>query len=244
MATPNNPLASFTMPDYDVTITPVWKPASLFNISDDGICSGFSDYYKSLGDAAPTDIEIPEGVKRISGFLTPLFKGTNITSLVLPKTLEKIGQKSFADCKSLRTIKFPTSRTNMVIELWAFNNCSSLESVEIPDGVDLGSNVFEGCTNLQSAVLPSTLSEFIGSLFRGCISLVSVNIPEGTKSIGADTFGNCTSLRDIRIPSAVETIHWYGFRGCADIRFTIDKPENSIADAPWGATNATINWLG
>lgn len=247
MNSSTKPLASFTMPDYNVTIKAEWKPASLFNIEDDGTCKGFSDYYKSMGDAAPTDIEIPEGVTKIASVILfdKSFSGTNITSLVLPKTLKWIGSKAFDGCRSLKTIKFPIdAATGMIIELYAFRNCSSLESVELPDGADLRSNIFEGCTNLQRAVLPSTLFENIGSLFKNCSALSDVVIPEGARYIGSQTFMNCTSLHDITIPSTVETIHWYAFQGCDRINITIKKPTDSIPDAPWGATNATINWVG
>lgn len=58
------------------------------------------------------------------------------------------------------------------------------------------------------------------------------------------SFMRCTSLHDITIPSAVESIHFNAFKGCDGINFTIRKSVNSIPDAPWGCTNATLNWVG
>lgn len=51
-------------------------------------------------------------------------------------------------------------------------------------------------------------------------SLTSVTIPDSVKSIDSNTFQNCTNLLTINVPWA----------------------EGEVAGAPWGATNATINY--
>ena len=47
-------------------------------------------------------------------------------------------------------------------------------------------------------------------------------------------------LKMIKIPKRVVKIGKYAFSGASNI--TINIKANSISDAPWGATNATINW--
>lgn len=81
--------------------------------------------------------------------------------------------------------------------------------------------------------------------FLGCAAIRSIEIQEGIISIegNALTFSETAS---ITIPSSVAYISSYAFQGTTAFLTTINihKPQDSIADAPWGATNATINWLG
>lgn len=63
----------------------------------------------------------------------------------------------------------------------AFEDCTNLESVTIPEGVEgIGSAAFSGCTNLTTISIPSTVCDISG---------------DGRFAVGA--FANCTSLTDI-----------------------------------------------
>nr|MBR9809224.1 leucine-rich repeat protein [bacterium] len=62
------------------------------------------------------------------------------------------------------------------IEYEAFNNCTSLTSITIPDGV----------TSIR------------GGAFYRCTSLTSITIPDSVTSIGP-AFGRCTSLTTIEV---------------------------------------------
>ena len=52
-----------------------------------------------------------------------------------------------------------------------------------------------------------------------------------------------TALEKIEIPESVEIIEDYAFKNCTALT-TINVPwsEGEVASAPWGATNATINY--
>ena len=65
------------------------------------------------------------------------------------------------------------------IEYYAFRNCSSLTSINIPSSViSIGSQAF-----------------------RGCIALTSINIPSSVTSIGSSAFRNCNALKVALIQS-------------------------------------------
>ena len=74
------------------------------------------------GDAE--NVIVPEGVEYISA---AAFMGSDFKSVVLPQALKCISEAAFKDCKNLRQIAIP-ERTER-ISLWAFDGCSSLESV-------------------------------------------------------------------------------------------------------------------
>jgi len=84
------------------------------------------------------------------------------------------------------------------------------------------------------------------ALFRVQDNLVSVNVPDGVTSIGDNAFYSCRALTNVTIPSSVTSIGVNAFNNCTALEtITIDKPEGSIAGAPWGAPSTTqIIWNG
>lgn len=60
---------------------------------------------------------------------------------------------------SLEQIKLPQSL--MSIGSGAFDNCTSLISVELPDNAIISSNTFRGCKNLSKIVLSDTNNNYI-----------------------------------------------------------------------------------
>jgi len=100
----------------------------------------------------------------------------------------------------------------------AFDGCSSLTSVAIPDGVtSIGPFAFNDCSSLTSVTLPDSLTYIGSSMFYGCSSLTSVTIPDGVTSIGSRAFYDCSSLTDITIPDSVTSIGGAAFKGCSSL---------------------------
>lgn len=66
------------------------------------------------------------------------------------------------------------------------------------------------------------------------------------KTIGARTFRYRQSLKNVYIGADCTSIGTTSFEGCtqSDLTITINQPQDSIKNAPWGATNATIVWEG
>ncbi len=84
---------------------------------------------------------------------------------------------------------------------YAFINCSSLTSVDLPVCTNIGNQAFANCSSLTSVNLPAC-TNIGGSAFINCSSLTSVDLPVCT-NIGSSAFQSCTSLTTIilRCPS-------------------------------------------
>ena len=110
----------------------------------------------------------------------------------------------FQDCTSLVSVTIPEGVTGI-----GFLGCTSLVSVNIPDGV---TDFFcQGCTSLVSVNIPDGVTR-IG--FPGCTSLVSVTIPDGVTTIGESAFNHCTALTSVTIPDSVTSTYLFakGFK--------------------------------
>ena len=98
---------------------------------------------------------------------------------------------------------------------WAFYNCSSLTSIEIPNSVtSIGDNAFGLCSSLTSIEIPNSVTSIGDCAFEWCISLTSIEIPNSVTSIGDWAFYNCSGLTSIEIPNSVTSIGEGAFANC------------------------------
>jgi hypothetical protein len=87
----------------------------------------------------------------------------------------KIGCCAFQDCTHLTSIEIPDSVT--VIELEAFANCTRLTSITIPDSVtEIGEDAFSNCACLTSVRIPSSVSRMGIWVFEDCASLTEIHL--------------------------------------------------------------------
>ena len=100
------------------------------------------------------------------------------------ESLTSIGNSAFNGCSGLTSITIPNSVTS--IGYYAFNECTGLTSITIPSSVtSIGMQAFWGCTSLTNIVIPSSVISIEGGAFWGCTSLTNIVIPSSVTSIGA-----------------------------------------------------------
>ena len=93
----------------------------------------------------------------------------------------------------------PTDGSVTSISERAFENCSSLTSITIPNSVtSIGSYAFEYCSSLASITIPNSVTSISEGAFAGCSSLTSITIPDSVTSISKLAFLGCSSLTSIQ----------------------------------------------
>ena len=81
---------------------------------------------------------------------------------------------------------------------YAFNGCTGLTSIEIPNSVtSIGEYVFCSCTGLTSIEIPNSVTSIGYYAFQYCTGLTSITIPNSVISIGEWAFYGCTGLKTI-----------------------------------------------
>ena len=127
----------------------------------------------------------------------------------------------------------------------AFQSCSELTSITIPNGVtSIETGAFWGCSGLTSITIPSSVT-FIGHFaFRSCYGLTSVTIPSSVTSIGISAFENCSELTTIYIPSGAQLGSDAIPDTAAKITYTVDSSTNSVTitkiELPTGQNTVNI----
>ena len=91
--------------------------------------------------------------------------------------------------------------------------------------------------------LPSDLTSIGNYAFYSHTNLALTSLPGSLTSIGSNAFYNCTNLAEITFDGKPNSISAKAFISCTNL-LTINVPwaEGEVANAPWGATNATINY--
>jgi hypothetical protein len=106
-----------------------------------------------------------------------------------------------------------------VIEDRAFYGCRSLQSVVVPDSVDIiKSYTFADCSSLNKVTLPDQLTRIYAAAFYRCSSLCSIKLPKTLISIGGAAFAECSSLSSVSIPDNVWDIEQSAFAGCTALK--------------------------
>ena len=219
--------------------------------------------------SALSEITIPNSVTSLGN--NCFDSCSSLQSIDIPNSVTSIGSSCFAgDGYTDNGVGFNVTFEEPCQMTYIPNSCFygqlQLKSFTIPSSVkSLRSNCFQ-VTGLQSITIPNTVQtmteiEIVESWmgpkeqesnwqFAGCENLTEVIFEEPCqiKKLPDYCFSACKLLTEITIPSSVEEIgeecfasHW---ESTEPITITINKPEDSITGAPWGATNATIIWNG
>ena len=95
-----------------------------------------------------------------------------------------------------------------VISYCAFNDCSILTSITIPEGVvTIGASAFSECKSLTNIVIPDSVTQLGGGLFFWCTSLTSVTFGDGVTQIHNGMFEKCTALTNVTLGNGIIKIN-------------------------------------
>ena len=183
----------------------------------------------------PTTL-VAENIKKdvnIGGVIGTLEGGAGATEPYIEETYDANG--NLIDAKMYGYTK---------VRDYAFYYCKNLALTSLPESLtSIGNYAFYYCTSLALTSLPEGLTKIDGNVFYSCKNLAITSLPESLISIGNYAFYSCTSLTSITFKGTPSSIMSSAFNGCTNLTdIKVPWAEGAVANAPWGATNATITY--
>ena len=214
--------------EYDCTVDGVkW----IYSVTNREAVIGTNPYRRAaINDATSGDLVIPSSLNGypVTCIRYGAFSGcTNLTSIIIPKSVKSIGEGVFYGCTGLTSVTIPNSVTN--IDSGAFYN-NSIQSILVEDGNENYCSVdgvlfskdmttiiaFPGGRS-GGYEIPGGVTNVGAYAFRGCKDLVSVTLPDCVMNIWNGAFWGCTKLTSMTISDRVTKIGSHTFYGCTDL---------------------------
>ena len=194
------------------------------------------------------DLVIPDGVKKIS---TIFSNYSGLTSITIPSSVTKVGNKAFENCKNLNKVFISDIDSWAGIDFASFDanplqiandlrlNGNEVTEIRLSDNViKIGSYAFAGYSKLTGITIPDSVKEIGDGAFYGCRNLTHIRIPDSVASMGRRAFDGCKSLTEIKIPSAVTQIEEMAFYECSGLE-SITIPNNVGSIGFWAFKGCT-----
>lgn len=214
-------------------------------------------------------VVLPEGVTEIQGRSIfdkepgGAFRKSALAEIVLPQSLQKIGDCAFADTE-LQSIELPAELrqigdfafTAAKLEsitlppqiIWVsnfcFNLCSRLKTVHLPAGIrTLGGSAF-ALSRLEKIEIPESVTEIGGSCFRRCVALTEITLPERLTKLRDRAFLECGSLVRVTLPSALAEIQPFTFAECPRLTTVRLSRHTAVAEQAFeGSPNVCLEYM-
>ena len=144
--------------------------------------------------------KFPKGIRAI---YECAFNQTELEAVVIPDTVEYVGDRAFADCPKLEKVEFKGNDCRL--DSWAFGHNLKLKSVVLPrklTSLDDWS-IFEGDPLLEAVNIPDTVEILSDAVFANCKSLKRLSFGKSLRTVRRVCFERCTSLESVsfaRVP--------------------------------------------
>jgi len=93
-----------------------------------------------------------------------------------------------------------------------------LDTVLLPNTItELGENIFENCQKIEDVHIDISINNIPQSIFKNCINLNEVIISNNIQIIDESAFENCQSLTEIKFPLNLTTLKNNSFNNCINL---------------------------
>ncbi len=154
------------------------------------------------------------------------------TKVVIGEGVTEISRVAFYEFAAMTSIDLPSTLTKInggILDIertggyGAFNGCTALESIILPEGlVEIDGAAFNGCTALKSITIPDSVTNLGEYAFRNCTNLTTVKYGTGLTATGISAFYNA-GIKNIILSPTITEISGYSFFGCPIVEFEIPE---------------------
>lgn len=204
------------------------KKYRVFRIARHAFATFFNDSIKWMDGVK--EISVGEGIENCG---LGCFEGApDVEHISLPASLSDIGYAAMSDCEKLEKVEIAENSKLLMIEDFAFMNCSSLKEFKIPASVKrIRQGPWRNCKALRSLSINEGNPEY--KVEDGVLYTISgrqlVQYPAGkrdkqyqvefgTMEIDNSAFYGNEYLEKVALPNSLETIQHLGFAECTALK--------------------------
>lgn len=144
-------------------------------------------------------------------------KNNTVKKLTIAEGITDIADSAFNECSSLTSVTIPDSCKKIGDQ--AFRLCKKMSELHLGNGVkSIGVFAFTYCKSLVSLEIPDSCEEIQGRAFDECTNLYNLDLGRGLRKIGAGAFGWCESLETVVIPDTCDNIGKEAFIACKNLK--------------------------
>ena len=161
---------------------------------------------------------------KISGSLVKIpehaFDGCNISSLILPNSVETISDYAFANNVGLKSANIGTAVK--IIGNNAFSGCTVLADITLGTSLlSIGNEAFMSvgslATSWNSLVFPESLTSIGNKAFYGS-GVTNVTLPNQVSNLGESCFAEDKNLQTVSVGSGCQVLPKNLFSGCSSLK--------------------------
>ena len=146
------------------------------------------------------------------------FAGTAPTKVIFSPNMQHIGAYAFNNVTSLQSVEvqqFEKSKMG-TIKAGAFQGCSNLTSIDLPHSIlRIDNSAFYGCKSLNNIeIVQTNINAINGSTFYNCLSIEHLTLPETVSSIKSDAFYRTYNLDYVVLPVSITEVLDRAFIEC------------------------------
>ena len=164
------------------------------------------EYAAFSGCTGLTNVTIGSGVTSITGGSGGAFSGC-------PNVISFSVDPANSFYSSLNGVLFDKAQTTLIQYPAAREG-----SYVVPNTVtNIGASAFDGCANLSSVTIGSSVVSIEDYAFHSCTGLTAIIIPNNVTNIGDSVFEGCSSLRALTMGDGVTSMGYYALRDCPSL---------------------------
>lgn len=204
----------FFMPNYDVTVTPIWTPAEYSKIYFNNLSAaqkaaamvndedfGNTDRTVTIdGNACYVVHDNSSELGYNNQCATNLYNNNNVVKIITGTNCSSISDFAFKDAVNLKYLSL--SESVREIKNSAFSNCTSLSTIILSNKLEsIDTGAFYNCVSLTGVFAFDATISYIGDYAFSQTGYSSVNMPQGLKHLGSYAFYNCPNITESIIES-------------------------------------------
>ena len=210
-----------------------------------GLCYTYADRDGSVTGLAllkyagtEAEVRVPDGVTEL--LYLSFCSNSAVTSVILPETVVKIGEKAFSECKNLTSVTIPQGIVE--IQSYAFLMSPKLKVIDIPDGLQKAAWLAEDDVRLRCSFGSSAafaLSKGGNNFCAGDFQMrylfdddgnrnglrlnkylgtdTEVTVPEEVTETGS-AFKDCKTVTKVVLPAGLTKLESDIFSGCTALK--------------------------